>query len=218
MIARRSMENTMRLARSLMLIAGPALLAACTGTVNRGLESVHQPVVTRTDYVFDVALDDGRLAQGEMQRLIGWMASLQIAYGDRVALDDPAGTATGARAELSELTRRYGLFLADQAPITTAPVAPGMVRVVVTRSVAAVPGCPDHSRLGAAEFDSNTTSNFGCAMNSNLASMVARPEDLVRGRPGSLPDPVTSAKAVTTFRKQVNTGVAGPKVESARGN
>ena len=32
------------------------MLAACAGgTKNRGLESVHQPVVQRTDYVIDVA-------------------------------------------------------------------------------------------------------------------------------------------------------------------
>lgn len=217
MIARRLMEKTMRLARTLMLIAGPALIAGCTGTVNRGLESVHQPVVQRSDYIFDVALADGNLAPGELDRALGWMASLNVTYGDHIAFDDPTGNATGARGEISNLTHRYGLFLDEHAPITTAPVAPGMARIVLSRSVATVPGCPDYSRQGAAEFEGNTTSNHGCAINSNIAAMVANPNDLVRGRPGSTPDPTTAAKAVQTFRRQVNTGTSAPKTESTGG-
>ncbi|MGN6620411.1 MAG: pilus assembly protein CpaD, partial [Sphingomonas sp.] len=38
----------------LAMLAPTLLLAGCGGTVNRGLESVHQPVVSRSDYAFDV--------------------------------------------------------------------------------------------------------------------------------------------------------------------
>jgi pilus assembly protein CpaD len=53
-------------------------------------------------------------------------------------------------------------------------------------------------------------SNFGCALNSNLAAMVANPEDLVHGREGSgVGDALTSAKAVGIYRKSEPTGSKG---------
>ena len=84
--------------RTLMLttcLAPALLLGACGGTVNRGLESVHQPVVSRSDYTLDVATSGNRLAPGEAQRLAGWMASMRLGYGARVAIDDPNPSGAG---------------------------------------------------------------------------------------------------------------------------
>lgn len=209
----------MRTRLSMILFAAPALLVVgCTGTPNRGLETVHQPVVSRTDYVFDVVTDGGRASPAELQRLIGWMAALRVGYGDRIAVDDPSGTAGGVREQIAGLVARYGLFLEDNAPITAAAMTPGAVRVVVTRAVASVPGCPDYSRNGNAEFEGNTSSNHGCAINSNLAAMVAQPEDLVHGR-GAIgaTDPVTSSKAVQLLRRTTSSGANGLKSESTGG-
>lgn len=204
---------------SILVAIGPALLlAGCGGTQNRGLESVHQPVVERTDYVFDVNTDNGRLAEGEAQRLAGWMASLRLGYGDRIAVDDPSGYGNGARSDVAALLNRYGLFLSDQAPITGAVLTPGTVRVVVSRTKATVPGCPDWSRQSQPEFDSHTSSNQGCAINSNLAAMIANPADLVRGQPGAdVSDPAVSTKAIDTLRKAAPTGAGGLKTESTGG-
>lgn len=209
----------MRRRLSMILLCAPALLAAgCTGTVNRSLDSVHQPVVSRTDYVFDVVTDGGGVSQAEMQRLVDWMAALRVSYGDRLAVDDPSGTADAARAQIGALVARYGLFLESHAPITAAAMTPGTVRVVITRATASVPTCPDYSRTGSAEFNGNTTPNHGCAINSNLAAMAARPEDLVLGRsPDATSDPLTSSKAVQALRRAVNTGTNGLKAESTGG-
>jgi pilus assembly protein CpaD len=189
------------------LIAPTLLLAGCAGSVNRGLESVHQPVVSRADYAFDVATSGSGLAPGEAQRLDGWMASLRLGYGDRVAIDDPAGGHAVAHDEIAREVNQYGLLLSNSAPVMPAPVTPGTVRVVVSRMHADVPGCPDHSRQATPDYSNNTNSNFGCALNSNLAAMVARPEDLIHGRDGTtLTDPAVSTKAIETFRKAPNTG------------
>lgn len=209
----------MRTRLSMILFAAPALLVAgCTGTPNRGLETVHQPVVSRTDYVFDVVTDGGRASPAELQRLIGWMAALRVGYGDRIAVDDPSGSAGAVREQIAGLVARYGLFLEDNAPITAAAMTPGAVRVVITRAVASVPGCPDYSRNGNAEFEGNTSSNHGCAINSNLAAMVAQPEDLVHGRGATgATDPVTSSKAVQLLRRTTSSGANGLKSESTGG-
>ncbi len=192
--------------RSILIAStlAPALLvgACSTGTKNRGLESVHQPVVSRTDLVFDASTNGNGLADGEAQRLGGWMRSLHLGYGDRVAIDDPNPSVNGVRDDVQSQISRYGLLLSDDAPITGAPVQPGMVRVVVSRMRAKVPGCPDFSRVSQPEFESNTSSNQGCSINSNIAAMVANPVDLVRGQPGAdVTDPASSTKAIDAYRK-----------------
>lgn len=188
-------------------LAPALLLGACMGTQNRGLESVHQPVVSRSDYAIDLAVAGGRLAAGERQRLGGWMDSMQVSFGDRVAIDDPASEGVAARRDVAAVVAGYGLLLSTDAPITAAAVTPGTIRVVISRMRASVPGCPDWSRNASTEFNSNTSSNQGCAINSNLAAMVARPEDLVHGQsvqPGS--DPTISTKAIGVYRKATPTG------------
>lgn len=200
----------------LAAIAPLALLAGCTGDY-RGIESAHQPVVSRTDYVFDVQSSDYGLAPGEAARLAGWMASLRVGYGDTIATDDPGGQAAGARQEIAAQVAGRGLLLNDVAPVTAGPVAPGAVRVVVSRATAGVPGCPDHHAdvSGYANFDAHTSSNYGCGTNTTLARMVANPVDLVRGQPGvgSL-DPATGTRAIQAYRDAKPTGGGGTALKA----
>lgn len=192
----------------------PALLLAGCGTYNGGVESANQPVVQRSDYVLDLQTTGYGLAAGESQRLAGWMSAMGLRYGDRIAIDDGAAGTTG-RDEVASEAGRYGLLLADRAPVTAGQIAPGTVRIVVTRMNAAVPNCPDHSRKAEYTFEASTSSNYGCATNSNLAAMVADPGDLVRGAPGSpTTDPATSAKAIGAFRSAAPSGAGGSKVNA----
>ena len=194
----------------LLLSLGSALmLGGCMGTENRGLESVHQPVVSRADYALDLGTSAGGLAQGEARRLAGWMNTMRVGYGDRVAIDDPAGEAPMARAEVADVVAGYGLLLSADTPVTQAPVSPGAIRIVVTRMRADVRGCPDWSRDASNDISSHTSSNYGCAMNTNLAAMIARPEDLVRGSAVSeTNDPASSFKAIDSYRKAIPSGAS----------
>lgn len=206
----------MTLSKILFVSAGLAMpLGGCMGTENRGVESVHQPVVDRADYALDLATSGGSLAAGEPARLAGWLGAMGLGYGDRVAVDDPEGLGSGASAEVGGVVAGYGLLVADEAPVTATPVARGTVRVVVSRMRAHVPNCPDWSRDPSANFDSHTSSNFGCANNGNLAAMVASPADLVRGQVNSAAtDPAVSSKAIDTYRKAPSTGANGLKSET----
>lgn len=209
----------MTLSKILFASAGLAItLGGCMGTENRGVESVHQPVVDRSDYALDLATSGGSLAAGEPARLAGWFDAMRLGYGDRVAVDNPDGQGSGASAEVGGVVAGYGLLITDEAPVTTSPVARGTVRVVVSRMRAHVPNCPDWSRDASANFDSHTSSNFGCANNTNLAAMVASPADLVRGQVnGAVTDPVVSSKAIDTYRKAPSTGAGGLKSETTGG-
>ncbi|TKD53067.1 CpaD family pilus assembly protein [Sphingomonas baiyangensis] len=198
------------------------LLAGCGGTLNRSVESVHQPVVTRTDYVFDVQASGGGLDASERQRLAGWLASIGTGYGDRLYVDD-AGSYDGAtRAAIAAEASRYGLLLADGAPVTAGPITPGTVRVILSRSAATVPGCPDYSRMYEPNFGAHTSSNFGCGINSNLAAMVAQPEDLVRGRSGGdVTDAQTASKPIQALRERktaVDTQLQAPRTSNVGNN
>lgn len=199
--------------KSLPLIGLALALSAC-GTSNRGMESVHQPVVQRTDYVIDLAASGDRLAAGERDRLDGWFRSIGLAYGDRVAVDDPSGGGQGG-ADIVELLSLRGMMVAGAAPVTAGALPPGAIRVVVSRAVASVPGCPDWSRQATPEFSGSTMSNYGCALNGAFAMMVADPQDLVHGRNTDGPtDPLTSDKAIRTFRDTPPSGTKGLKIET----
>lgn len=201
--------------RTLLLALAPVLMiGGCGGTMNRGLESVHQPVVARADYAFDVGAGPGGLAPGERERLGAWMGSLKVGYGDRIAVDDPARD-PATRADVAAAAAQFGLLVSDEAPVTPAPIAQGTARVVVSRAHAYVPGCPDHSRMYQPNYEAHTSSNQGCAVNSNLAAMVANPTDLVRGEGARNPyDPAVATKAIDRFRKAEPTGSGGTKVQA----
>ena len=197
--------------KNLPLIALALVLAGC-GTSNRGMESVHQPIVQRTDYVIDLASAGSGLAAGEQERLDGWFRSIGLSYGDRVAIDDPSG---GASSDVAELIGRRGMSIHGAAPVTAGRGADGSVRVVVSRAAASVPGCPDWSRPSAPDFVGSTMSNYGCANNAALAAMIADPLDLISGRePGATTDPAVASKAIDAFRAARPTGVQGIKSES----
>lgn len=194
-------------------------LAACAGTENRGVESVHQPVVSRADYALDLATTGSRLAEGEAPRLSGWLASMKLGYGDRLSIDQGSYTDPGVRDDIAREAARHGVLVSDVAPVTVGAVAPGTARVIVSRSSADVPGCPDYSRVSQPNFDAHSSSNFGCGINSTLAAMIANPDDLVRGQDAALAyDVGRGTKAIDTYRDAKPTGTGGLKAESTGGS
>lgn len=196
------------------LAASTAMLGGC-GTQNRGVESVKQPVVSRTDYTFDAQVTQSGFAPGEADRVAGWLAAMNPRYGDSIAVDDPNPYGEAARRQVAGMVGRYGLLLQDRAPVTAGQIAAGTVRVIVSRASATVPGCPDFSRNGNAEFEGSTTSNYGCATNANLAAMVANPMDLVRGQSeADTTDVQTVGRAVGAYRRATPTGSGGTAIKT----
>ena len=174
----------------------------------RGVESVNVPVVQRSDYVFDAAAPDGSLAPYEAARLNAWFAGLDLGYGDTIYVDGPF--AEGARSDVAQVAGNYGLMVAPGAPVTAGVVRPGTVRVIVSRTRASVPNCPNWSVPSQPNSQNRSLSNFGCSVNSNIAAMVANPQDLVHGREGTaVGDALTSAKAVGAYRRAEPTGNQG---------
>lgn len=178
-------------------------LAGCAGSTvsNRSTYSVHQPVVQRTDYAIDLNTDGGNISAAEQARLGEWLDALQIGYGDRVAIDHGNGYPSNVAAKMvASVAADRGIILDAAAPVTGGEVASGMLRVVVTRSKASVPSCPDWSSSSDRNYNTANHSNYGCATNTNLAAMIADPEDLVSGRENKKLDNNSGKKAVDTYR------------------
>ncbi|MCB2076316.1 MAG: CpaD family pilus assembly protein [Novosphingobium sp.] len=209
-----------RLAGTALALSLGLALAGCGGMpTNTSLESVHQPVVERTNYTFDVTTGPGGLAYPEQRRLAGWFEAMDLRYGDRISIDDPLESGA-TRSSVESLAGRYGLIVSEDAPVTPGHVNAGTARIVISRSKASVPGCPDWSAKSDANLRNATSSNYGCAINSNLAAMVADPEHLVQGARGHSDTIVmSSTKAIDSYREQAPSGEKGlAQTKSTSGN
>lgn len=199
----------MRTQFSLIVVAA-ALTGACGYTTkdqpSRGVIPVNVPVVSRSDVSVDVAAPGGQLPSSEAARLDGWFRGMQLGYGDVIYVDGPM--AGSVRDDVSRVAGQYGLLVAPAgAPVTAGAIADGAVRVVVSRTRASVPNCPNWSEPAQPNFQNRSMSTFGCAVNGNLAAMIANPEDLIHGRePSGVTDPVNAARAIEMYRAKTLSG------------
>jgi pilus assembly protein CpaD len=217
MTARARKDSTM--SRPIILAAVSALgltVAGCAAqprnlspSNNTSVYSLHQPVVEHTNFVFDVASRDDGVPAAEQARLGAWFDSIGLTYGDHVTIDEPQGYASaGARRDVAKVASEHGLLVAedDGAPMTEGPVAPGTVRVIAGRATASVPGCPSWTDPGI-DSPVRTGTNYGCASNTNLAAMIANPDDLIRGREASGNGAaIIAGRAVRVYRENRPTG------------
>lgn len=204
--------------RRVLMLALAGSLAGCGGVPeNRSLDNVHQPVVEHTNYTFDaVTQPDGGLDPVQQHRLSAWFVALGLKYGDHVAIDDAAQTGA-THAAIEAVAAKFGLIVDDVAPVTEGVIPAGSVRVVVSRAFASVPGCPDWSAHSDVNWKNATSRNYGCAISSNLAAMVANKEDLIHGQDGAGNTVVlTNTKAIDAYRTKAPTGAAALKQQSTQ--
>ncbi len=200
------------------LILASSGLSGCVGggggssvPENRGLDSIHQPVVSRADFVFDIPAEGGAVYPADASRLSSWMDALKVGYGDRLSIDTNGLYDTANLRQLvNTLAARKGLLVDLAAPVTAGEIAPGSARVVVSRMQARVDGCPDWRRTDGYDPKGNVSSNFGCATNRNLSAMIADPADLVSGK--TTEDPAAASYksgAAQGNRNQTGSSAAG---------
>lgn len=206
--------------KKLLTVLLASAAAACAtapdnGSADRGLASVNEPVLSRATFAVDLAAPGGAVPPAELARLDGWFQGLDLGYGDSIYVDGAYSDA--ARAQVADVAGKYGMMVLPAAPVSASVVPPDMVRVLVSRTRAEVPGCPNWSRPASPNYENRTTSNFGCAVNSNYAAMVANPEDLFHGREGTGVDAFTASRAVDSYRKAQPTGNKGLQAVSSKG-
>jgi pilus assembly protein CpaD len=215
-IMARTKSLTLLAAAGALLVAPAAEARADRHGPERGMDSLNQPVVQRTDYVLDLAAPSGSLSAVEKGRLRGWFEGLGVGYGDHVFVEEGYGPGPGT-ADVATIAAEYGLLLSEGAPVTAGQVQSGTVRVVISRSTAFVPDCP----AGNSNGSGTTSSNYGCGVNSNWAAMVANPSDLVLGQAGTVgASRDAGIKAIKVYREAAPTGTRGltSVSTSGRGN
>ncbi|WFL78047.1 CpaD family pilus assembly protein [Altererythrobacter arenosus] len=191
-----------KIAGALALSLGLAL-GGCGGMpTNKTVYSVNQPVVERTNYSLDVQTGQGGLTIPEQQRVAGWFEAMDLGYGDRVSIEDPMAS-DATREAVAKLAGRHGILVDETAPVTSGFVQPGQARIVLTRSKATVPNCPNWSAKSDMNYRNATSPGYGCATNGNLAAMVANPEDLIEGQKGTGETVImNSNKAIDAYRSR----------------
>ena len=190
------------------LLALSAGLSGCVGSTqnsNRSLDSVHQPVVSQSNHYLDVASYSGDISPAEAQRVQEWLKAIDVRYGDRAIIEDNG--LYGNTAAVSVLRR----LLAERGVINITVSQGQSMRINIARSEAYVPNCPDWSSRYSTDPVNETSSNYGCATNSNLAAMVADPNDLISGNPSTTSDTQQGVKAIQTYRTKPTTGAQGLK-------
>jgi pilus assembly protein CpaD len=207
--------------RKVALLLLASALAGCSGAQvapDRGVAAVNEPVLSRATFVIDVAAPGGVIPPEELARLDGWFRGLDIGYGDSIYVD--GGYSETVSAQVAGVAGNYGLMVLPAAPVTAGVVPDGTARVVVSRNRAEVPGCPNWSVPSQPNFENRSMSNFGCSVNSDLAAMVANPEDLFHGREGTgVGSAFTASKAVDYYRKAPPTATQGLKdISTKKGN
>jgi pilus assembly protein CpaD len=188
---------------------------------NRSVDSVHQPVVSTSSFTYDVQpAADGSISGAERQRLDEWLTSIDVGYGDRVAIaTDPGAYAPSTRTGIALALARRGLLVEDDSTAQAGAAPDGAVRLIVRRASASVPGCPDWHDKAENNGQGAMSANYGCASNANLAAMVANPDDLVRGQTtDSDLRTATSTRAIQTYRDKAPTGAGALQTISAGSN
>jgi len=71
---------------------------------------------------------------------------------------------------------------------------------VVSADRAVVPNCPNWKSAGV-DSAAMTDDNYGCAINSNLAAMIANPLDLIHGKTSDVTDTSSAARAIKAWRE-----------------
>ncbi|MDE1915750.1 MAG: CpaD family pilus assembly protein [Sphingomonadales bacterium] len=204
--------------RAALLACATLALSACGGVPhNRTMMPEHQPVVSHATFTLDVTTTPTGLPPAEEKRLSGWFDAMGLRYGDKVMIDDPLASDT-TRAQVAGLLGARGLALAAATPLAQPGIEAGTVRISLTRASASVPGCPDWSANSETNMLNGLHPNFGCATNSNMAAMVANPDDLIRGATSDSNPVVTSNKAISTFQDAKPSGNGGTvKSTSSKG-
>ncbi len=197
-------RNTRRTLHGALVLSLSLAMTACGGMPsNRSVYSVRQPVVERSTVALDVTTSADGLPVAEQRRVASWFEAMDLRYCDQISVADPLDRLE-TRGAVADSAGRYGMLLSEASPLTDGQLQPGQARVLITRSRASVPGCPDWSESSDATFGNGLSPGYGCANNSNLAAMIAQPEDLIKGQKGS-PDTyiTTSSESIKAYASAV---------------
>ena len=139
------------------------------------------------------------LTSAQAAGLTNFLSTSGIGEGDIVTVEGSAKSALVA-ARRAAVIGELKLLRIDAVSATDRKLATNSVRVHADHAVATAPACPDWHKPEADEPNNVTSSNYGCATESNLAAMIVNPADLVKPKANDTADGFVLAKGVELYR------------------
>jgi pilus assembly protein CpaD len=188
------------------VLLATAALASCSQTPSAGWSAAEAPKEntvrwTRTTHAMRFNAADASVSPGERDRLESFLNVIRPDMYDRVTIgvDETAPDLQRAEAIRSELLKRN--IVPRQIDIQPVQgVGANGAQVIVGRYVVIPPDCPNFSKPAGSDYNNNPSSNFGCAVATNLGAMIANPGDLVAGRSLGPADANVVGGAVERYR------------------
>lgn len=215
MIATSKTRHRVTLIAALAVLA-PALAACTAHTDTTGsvyptdVRDRHPMVLGHAPRILDIFVDGPRgIGPRENADLQAFLAEYRRYGNGPLSAQVPTGTAYGAatRAALARVTSAAGGRVSVSSYSPSDPALASPIRLSFQRLQAKVgTQCGLWPQdLGVADYDYNEKNqpywNLGCAMQSNVASQIADPVDLVRGRQLTPPDTGRRMYNIESLRK-----------------
>ncbi len=179
---------------NLLIAVSVVALSGCAEWKQHMRDTLPQPtaayaekeiVVAPTRSEFPVHFEDGQstISATETSWLKAFLNRVSTERGKTVVLiEQPSRKADRlSRARAIELTRMVRSMGYQTDVYAVGTMQANTLRIAVDHVMAMVPGCPDWQFHDYFAFGSQPLPNQGCSDRTNLAAMVANPEDLVVG-------------------------------------
>lgn len=206
---KHTIKSSVAIKPALLVLAALSLGACLPEQSNyQGLSPMHRAEVSLTRFAHDMRVSpDGRLNGDEQKSLFAFLQRVDVRYGDEIQLDTGARNDVATTADIVDAALYpYGLKV-NGAPIAIGEMPQNdVVRVIITRHLAASPKCPDHSQPSTPNYANAPSSNFSCSVRTNLAAQVADPADLVGGKQHAGTVSGEPERAIDNFRTRELTG------------
>jgi pilus assembly protein CpaD len=161
------------------------------------------PILVQPSYqAIKVAYYPGRgLAEADSPRLTAFVDAYRDHGNGSLIVSAPAGMAQNvAIAYFADRINAMGISR-DHIIVTTHDAAPGDVQVELNyvSYAASTNVCGQWTQDLSKTYDNDTPKNFGCAVQQNIAAMVADPRDLLGPRPMDDADARRRATVITKY-------------------
>src|SRR3990170_4642210 len=187
-----SAASRTRLALFIVMTSG---LAACSNG-ELALDDQYVPVahyerypieVTRGPVRMEISSRHGSLQASQINAISGFSRSAKNSGSSRITILRPsAGGASGRVARQTfQLLVQSGISPGMISQKTYPGPSKAPVQLTYIRSVAVTKECGDWSTDLATTSNNEVHQNYGCAVQNNIAAMVANPDDFVAPRPAT---------------------------------
>ncbi len=141
----------------------------------------------------------GGLGPSQMNEVINFANDARMHSKSVISVRVAGGSAAHATSrDVIEVLMAQGI---PQSMIRTgAGRSSGLVTLSFKKKVAVTNECGDWSENLASDMRNTDYKNFGCAMQNNVAAMIANPEDIEQPQASTNPTGADRSKAITNYR------------------